>query len=59
MEEVPHQLEGGQYMERTSQGAMGAEKPGRRRHGGVGEEMELQPRKRNTKMRTMYTLLTK
>lgn len=36
-----------------------AEKPARRRQDGVAEEVELQPRKRNSKMRRMYTLLTK
>jgi hypothetical protein len=38
---------------------MSAEKPTRRRQDGVAEEVELQPRKRNSKMRRMYTLLTK
>jgi hypothetical protein len=58
VEEGPHQHEG-YYNERTAQGVMSVEKPARRRQDGVAEEVELQPRKRNSKMRRMYTLLTK
>jgi hypothetical protein len=46
-------------MERACQGNIPGEKPARRRQDGVAQEMEIMPRKRNSKMRRMYTLLTK